>query len=367
VTLSHQPKQQKTSPRAQARGDVSLLDPTTFRSQLLQWYRKNDRDLPWRKKFLTSGDPYVIWVSEIMLQQTVIKAVLSSYERFLKRFPNVGALAAASDDEVRMTCQGLGYYRRFGFMRRAAEMLVESSDSESQIQWPKTREEWRLLPGIGEYTSAAISSIAFGQPHAVVDGNVARVFCRIQNQRLPVNDPSLVSQHRDLAAELLDQEQPGDYNQALMELGQLVCTPEAPKCDLCPVARQCLAKKLGTQAVAPQAKIKVQTTKDITLHLIIPVSANRVGIQRRDDRSQFLKGTEGFLSEDPKSQDLFVGSFRHTITHHRIRAQVHIRPNATSKTKRLRWIPSAKIRQELTSSLDRKAWDLMSETFEHKK
>jgi A/G-specific adenine glycosylase len=207
-----------------------------WRAALLGWYRGHRRALPWR----TTRDPYRIWVSEIMLQQTRVNAVLEHYRRFLQRFPDVRALARARLSSVLAAWSGLGYYRRARALHAAARALVRDRAGD----FPCTAEELRALPGIGRYTAAAIASIAFGEPRAVVDGNVERVLGRLTGRHLRA------TQAWDLAEQLLDRAHPGDFNQALMELGATVCLPGEPRCGQCPVARWCRSR--GALARAPQ-------------------------------------------------------------------------------------------------------------------
>ncbi len=192
-----------------------------LRRALLTWYDEHRRDLPWRR----DADPYRVWVSEIMLQQTRVAAVLDHYARFLKKFPTVQTLAAAREASVLALWSGLGYYHRARRMHQAAKLIAR----ERKGIFPRTAEEWRELPGIGRYTAAAIASIAFGEAVAVVDGNVERVLDRMfgaAREGKP-RGSGLNS--------LLDRERPGDFNQAMMELGATVCTPRAPQCQICPL------------------------------------------------------------------------------------------------------------------------------------
>jgi A/G-specific adenine glycosylase len=185
-----------------------------FRARLLAWYDAHARDLPWRKRH----DPYRVWVSEIMLQQTRVAAVIEHYREFLRRFPTVQKLAAAREASVLAAWSGLGYYRRARMLHTAAKLVIRESDGK----FPKTAQEWRDLPGIGRYTAAAIASIAFGEPVAVVDGNVERALQRIHQKACTGGEIWAA------AASLLDPHRPGDFNQAMMELGATVCTPRTP-------------------------------------------------------------------------------------------------------------------------------------------
>ncbi len=266
-----------------------------LRRALLSWYDRNRRDLPWRD----NADPYRIWVSEIMLQQTRVAAVLDHYARFMRRFPSVKALAAAREQSVLAAWSGLGYYHRARRMHKAAKLIVR----ERHGRFPRTAEEWRELPGIGRYTAAAIASIAFGEAVAVVDGNVERVLSRVFG----------ASAGRDstwrMADTLLDRSRPGDFNQAMMELGATVCTPRAPQCPLCPLNVWC--KSRGVDAQRAQAPRK---RKHLCYALVQKRGAVLL-IQRPMNVSLMagmweLPAIPGPRHNDSKS----VATFRHSIT-----------------------------------------------------
>jgi A/G-specific adenine glycosylase len=201
---------------------------SAFRRRLLAWYGVHRRELPWRK----DRDPYRVWLAEIMLQQTRVAAVIEKYAQFLELFPTVERLAAASQPLVLAAWSGLGYYRRARALHDAARIVVR----ERGGRFPATAEEWRELPGIGRYTSAAIASIAFGEKLAVVDGNVERVAERLLGRRLAS------ARVWEFAEEVLSPQRPGDFNQAMMELGATVCVPGEPKCLVCPVVSACATK-----------------------------------------------------------------------------------------------------------------------------
>jgi A/G-specific adenine glycosylase len=210
---------------------------------LLAWWDKNRADLPWRG----AADPYAIWVSEIMLQQTQIVSVIPYYERWMTQLPTVQALAAAPLTQVLKLWEGLGYYSRARNLHAAAQMVVQAYNG----RLPTTAKELQSLKGIGRYTAGAIASIAFNEPTPVVDGNVIRVLTRLFDLAEDVTTTAVKNQLWRLAADLIPPERPGDYNQALMELGQTICLPAAPRCHECPIAAHCLARQRGTQLERP--------------------------------------------------------------------------------------------------------------------
>jgi A/G-specific adenine glycosylase len=223
----------------------SAPDRKRFSERLLAWYDAHARDLPWRQRPGTRRpppDPYGIWLSEIMLQQTRVAAVIEHYHEFLRRFPTVRKLAAARESSVLAAWSGLGYYRRARMLHQAARLIVR----ERSGKFPENAAGWRELPGIGRYSSAAIASIAFNEPVAVVDGNVERVLQRIAGERL--SGEELWSTAQDL----LDPRRPGDFNQAMMELGATVCTPRAPACLTCPIVDFCATR--GELAITAKAE-----------------------------------------------------------------------------------------------------------------
>jgi A/G-specific adenine glycosylase len=219
-----------------------------FRAALLAWFAQFQRDLPWRR----SRDPYRIWISEIMLQQTRVAAVIPYYERFLERFPSVHALAAAPEEEVLRMWSGLGYYSRARNLQQAAKQIVAKHGGE----FPRTKREVLELAGIGEYTAAAILSIAFGERLAVLDGNVARVLARLDAVRGDLHGPGRWRSLQNRADVLLDGGAAGDWNQAMMELGATLCTPRSPQCLLCSLRQFCEASKLGIAEELPQKRKK---------------------------------------------------------------------------------------------------------------
>lgn len=236
----------------------------TFLRNLLDWYSEEARDLPWRR----TRDPYCLWLSEIILQQTRVDQGLPYYERFVRRFPNVQELAAASLDEVLKLWEGLGYYTRARNLHRCAQVVVERHDGV----FPDNAAGLLTLPGIGRYTAGAIASMAFDEPAPILDGNVIRVLSRIYDLEDCVDDAGTRKHLWDLASGLVSAKSPGAFNQALMELGACVCTPREPICGTCPVRRQCRARRRGMQADRPVRRKK----KPVPHHEVV------VGAIRRD-------------------------------------------------------------------------------------
>jgi len=236
-----------------------------FRKQLLEWFRQFQRDLPWRR----TTDPYRIWLSEIMLQQTRVAAAIPYYERFLQRFPDVHALAAAPQEEVLRLWSGLGYYRRARNLQKAAQQIVAKHGG----QFPARLDDVLALPGVGNYTAAAILSIGFGEKHAVLDGNVARVVARLGAIRGDLREPQRWQELQKNADRLLEPKSPGDWNQAVMELGATLCTPKSPQCLLCPVAQFCEGRKLGIAECLPE-KRKKRATVEVTLAAAVFADGN---------------------------------------------------------------------------------------------
>jgi A/G-specific adenine glycosylase len=237
-----------------------------FRERLLAWFRQYQRDLPWRR----DKDPYRIWLSEIMLQQTRVAAVIPYYERFLERFPTIRSLAEAPPEEVLRLWSGLGYYSRARNLQNAAQQIVAKYGG----QFPRTRQEALALPGIGSYTAAAILSIAFGSKHAVLDGNVARVLARIDAVHGDLRDGQRWQSLQKAADRWLAPAAASDWNQAMMELGATICTPRAPQCLLCPVGKFCRARQLGIAESLPE-KRKKRDSVNVTLAAAVFVDSHQ--------------------------------------------------------------------------------------------
>ena len=242
---------------------------------LLRWYKANRRRLPWRE----NPEPYRVWVSEIMLQQTRVETVIPYFERFLERFPTVEELAAASEDEVLTLWSGLGYYRRARSLLEGAKVVLASHGGV----FPRSYEAALEIPGIGPYTAAAILSIAYGEPYPVLDGNVERVLARILRLKENPRKTAVKKRLREIAGSWMPRDQASSFNQAMMELGALICTPATPGCSDCPVSKHCLAAEHRDAEKFPRLPKRRKT---------IPVELE-AGIVRRGERF-LLERIEGF-------------------------------------------------------------------------
>lgn len=244
-----------------------------FSSKLIDWYRENGRDLPWRR----TTDPYLIWISEIILQQTRVAQGYDYYRRFVARFPDVYALAAAHEDEVMKYWQGLGYYSRARNLHAAAKGMAEAGG------FPTTYEGVRALKGVGEYTAAAICSFAYGMPCAVVDGNVYRVLSRWLGIDTPIDSTEGKKLFARAADELLDRGHPALYNQAIMDFGALLCTPASPGCMFCPLNDSCVARQKGLAASLPVKQHKTKVTNRYFNYIYVRMGAHTFIHKRSGD------------------------------------------------------------------------------------
>ena len=328
-----------------------MLRPGKFRKLLLDWYQAARRDLPWRD----TRDPWRILLSEVMLQQTRVAAVIPYYERFLARYPDPAALARAPEAEYLALWSGLGYYRRARNLWSAACAIAALG------RFPDTYASIRLLPGVGDYTAAAVASIAFGLPHAVLDGNVVRVLSRLTAEEGDVRSSSVRVRLREAAQTLLDPRRPGDFNQALMELGATVCLPKTPQCLLCPLREHCAARARGIQAQLPvQSRLRESVRLRVVLCLV--EKQGRILMRRRGSGEARLAG----FWELPEQRLLpaaelthKLGEFRHAITHHDYRIEVW-RANPVRAPKGHRWIRVGELPRLPLATTARKALALAS-------
>jgi A/G-specific adenine glycosylase len=310
-----------------------------FRKSLLAWYDLHRRNLPWR----ASRDPYRVWLSEIMLQQTRVAAVIAHYHEFLRRFPTVKKLAAARHSSVLAAWSGLGYYRRARMLHTAAKVIVRDHGGT----FPATAEALRALPGIGRYTAAAIASIAFDEPVAVVDGNVERVLQRVSGKRLSGEELWMA------AGDLLDAKRPGDFNQAMMELGATVCTPRAPQCLLCPVTELCATRGELTASGKPVPQKKRE------IHYALGYrdgggSDGEVFLAQRPGDASLMPGM--WELPELRSGNGAGGSPSFTLRHSITVTDYTVRvwQNATPSRASGRWIPLARLGRIALTGLARK-------------
>ncbi len=320
------------------------MNAAGLRRDLLSWYRRAKRDLPWRK----NSTPYRVWVSEIMLQQTTVAAVTPKYEAFLLRFPTLASLASSGEDEVLKHWAGLGYYSRARNLRRAALSVVADHGGE----FPSGFDDVLALPGVGRYTAGAILSIAFGKPYPLVDGNVIRVFSRLFGLKGRAKDPAFVKKMWPLAERLMPRKNPGDWNQALMELGATVCTPDSPACGACPVAKHCVAFKKGVQDKLPVPEIARKPVPVRWTCLWIEKDGD-VLLWRRTDKERLLKNLWG-LPEAGRvraTPGKALSSATHSITHHALTVELREAAPAGETPPEAKWVPRAEIRDYLVSSL----------------
>ena len=307
------------------------MKPAELAPRLLPWYQKERRDLPWR----STRDPYAIWVSEIMLQQTTVRTVIPFYERFLNRFPTVMDLAASPLDEVLKRWAGLGYYRRARQLHAASRVVVERFSG----RFPDRLDDVLSLPGVGRYTAGAIMSIAFEARVPLVDGNVSRVFSRVFAIDTPVDEARTQARLWDIAEQAVPERSPGDFNQALMELGATVCHPTSPDCARCPLKDPCQARAQSRQHEWPRKKGKVEATA-VGLHVFLAGNPSEVLLIKRPE-SGILAGLwepptiENPPFETPASaisrlaehgirlqNPVSIGSARHAIMNFRIRLDI---------------------------------------------
>lgn len=315
-----------------------------WRNALKQWYANEKRDLPWRK----TSDPYAIWVSEVMLQQTQVATVLPFYERWMARFPSVEALATAQEEEVLAHWAGLGYYSRARNLHSAAKAMALDGVPEDHLGWLRVR-------GVGPYTAGAVASIALGEAVPVVDGNVERVFARLTARDL--SGSALKRAAWAWAEESLDQDHPGDWNQALMELGATICTPRNPSCLLCPCLDECRARDQGLENTLPRS-VPRRKPVELQLHYGVVERQGLFAIERIPV-GNWWAGLWSFVKLD-KAAGQPALSFNHVVTHHRIRVHAY---HLTHWVGEAEWVPfdelrkrpmptpQSKIRSKLVASL----------------
>ena len=331
-----------------------------LRARLRAWYRKHRRDLPWR----ATRDPYAIWISEAMLQQTRVETAAPYWHRFLARFPDVAALAAAGEDEVLALWSGLGYYRRARSLHAAARVIAARHGG----RFPRTLAEVLELPGIGPYTAGAVLSIAFDQPQPLVDGNVERVLARLFALELPAASPELSRRTRELAHALVPRRGAGEWNQALMELGATLCTPREPRCETCPISPRCAARAAGLQRQVPTPRARPPSI-DVDAVLLLVLRHGELLLERRAEGGlmagmwqlpsfELAAGTPLLFAGAPPAGLMpaeELGELRHAITRHRIRALVRRATAPQRVAAPLAWHPRDALERLALTGMTRKA------------
>jgi len=339
-------------------------------SLLLNWYRHNGRHLPWRGKI----SPYAVWVSEIMLQQTRVETVIPYFEKWMQIFPTVQDLADASEQDVLNSWEGLGYYSRARNLHKASRIVV----TEHKGQLPRDLKALRALPGIGRYTVGAIASIAFGMDEPTLDGNLRRVFARLFDMIEFADSPDGEKILWGLASEHLPEGQAGDYNQALMDLGALICVPKNPRCPLCPLKDECLSQKNGTQDRRPILKPKKRTPKFVHAAGVV-IKDGKVLLAQRPREGllggmwEFPNGrVEGRPADELESILMLeynlkvrrgesVGVVKHAYTHLKVTQHIfHCQLISKSNNGNLKWVklkeldnyPMGRIDRQIAGMLD---------------
>ena len=316
---------------------IAALDKPVFRRLLLSWYAQSQRKLPWRG----TTDPYHILVSEIMLQQTRVAVVEERYTKFIAQFPSAERLARAKEATVLAAWSGLGYYRRARALHGAAKEIVQGGS------FPRTALELMELPGVGRYTACAVASIAFGEPVAVVDGNVKRVIDRLLNSKAAPAESNAEKHYWEIAGQLLDGQSPGDFNQAMMELGALVCLPGQPMCHACPVAHLCGARGPTEKAARP-ARLKAE------LHYALARRNGSVLLRQRNKQSSLMAAMWELpeIEAPGKPNKIPLLKLRHSITTTDYTVFVHDGKNKKRQTDR--WVPLRSVYRLPLTGLTRK-------------
>ena len=332
-------------------------------TRLLNWYNIHKRILPWRDH----PDPYAVWVSEIMLQQTRVETVISYFEKWMKLFPNIKKLAKADEQDVLNSWEGLGYYSRARNLHKAAKIVVEKFNGEL----PRNLENLQSLPGIGKYTVGAIASMAFGMDEATLDGNLRRVFSRLFDVKEFADSPAGEKILWGLARENLPKGKAGDYNQALMDLGATICLPKNPRCLLCPLMEICEARKNGTQELRPVLKPKKESPHYVQVAAVIIKNGKVLLSQRPADgllgnmwefpNARVVENPAKELTKSLKAQTKIqvkkkeaIGIVSHAYTHFKVTQHVFI-CDAVSipKNKNLKWIKVSELENYPMGKIDR--------------
>ncbi len=334
------------------KNSTNSIHSVQIQKHLLDWYHKYKRDLPWRRTL----DPYAIFISEMMLQQTQVKTVIPYYGRFLSELPDWPSLAKAKEEKVLKLWEGLGYYRRARNLQAAAKKIIE----EFNGQLPQTREEILKLPGVGQYSAGAVLSIAFQKPEPLVDGNVIRVFSRLFVLRGNLKTGENHQNVWEIARSLIPSKRPGDFNQALMELGATLCLSDNPQCLLCPLFQFCEAAQRGIQTDLPEMP-KAAKNIEVPVAALLIENKKKILVKKRNENEKWLKGMWEFPSAEGKTMDearqklekeygvtaekKAYKSIKHQITNHKIHLNLFIAAGKKNikTTTRLKWVTPAEL------------------------
>jgi A/G-specific adenine glycosylase len=379
MAMTDTPKRPVTTRRKPVQPAPIVTEPKSVLAALLAWYDRSGRDLPWRTRGGLPPDPYPVWLSEVMLQQTTVRTVAPYFQAFLARWPTIADLAAAPQEEVLQAWSGLGYYARARNLHACAQVVT----ADHAGMFPTTAAELAKLPGIGAYTSAAIAAIAFDEAATPVDGNIERVVARLFAVETPM--PAAKPALRTLAATLTPSLRPGDYAQAMMDLGATICTPRNPSCLLCPLERFCQAREKGIEASLPVRKPK-PTKPDRFGHAFVVLAEDGQVLLRKRPETGLLAGmlevpttewlsvmcdTEAALRQTPISAHWWrvPGSVVHVFTHFRLEmvvlsAVVPVGAPLTlwARQQDCRWVHRSKLAGEALPTLMRKIIDHASQT-----
>lgn len=351
-----------------------------FSKDLLNWYNVNKRTFPWREQI----NIYHTWICEVMSQQTILSVVLPRFEEFINELPDLNSLANCSDDKLRKLWVGLGYYARARNLRKGAQYILE----EFHGNFPKNKTEWLRVPGCGPYTASVIASICFNEPVACVDGNVVRVVSRLLNFQAGVWEKEGQNKISSYVNDWISKENPGDFNQAMMDLGATICKKQNPSCHLCPVKSYCQAYSLNTVNLCPPIKPrKISQAEMLCTLIFMNASTQSVALFHRNNG--FLNNTTGFpiirasveeffpnftleLKKIGLTAKILNGEFKHSITHHKIFGKAILIKNLNNDAKlkkiaqefylseEYQWISFAHLKHNLSSSLDLKVLKILS-------
>ena len=348
---------------------MSKINIVLFQKRILDWYHLHARDLPWR----LTKDPYQIWISEIMLQQTRVKSVIPYYNRWMDSFRSIEDLALANEDHLLSNWEGLGYYARVQNIHKTAKIVAEKYNGK----FPQELKELQSLPGIGRYTAGAIVSIAFNKKAPILDGNIRRVFTRYFNIDTPIHTKQTETKLWQLATDLIPETDPGEFNQALMELGALVCRPKKPLCDLCPIQSDCIASQLEVQVDRPVRKPKstpphLQVAAGVIMEKSLVLLAKRPhdgllgglwefpGGRQESGESLIETLTRELLEELDIEVEVgnHLGTFNHAYTHYKVTLHAYFcrllsRNIQLNFHTDIAWVPITSLRDYPMGKLDR--------------